>query len=314
MKFFFPVFAAGLVGLAGSQCRAVIFASTGDPAFNTTAPTGALLDSGWQFQGLWGNFLGTPIAPQFFITAEHILGNVGDLFSYQGQSYVTDAVYDDPNSDLRIWHVTTPFPNFAPLYLNNNETGKELVVFGRGTQRGGEVTFAGNPRGWLWGAADGVPRWGTNTVNGFLSGGGSIGSLLVADFDLSGPATEAHLSVGDSGGAVFIKDTDNIWKLAGINYAVSGPYYTSSSGAGEFQAALHNEAGFFVSNGGGGFVPASGPGEFYSTRISSNATFITQTTGIPEPSTALALIAGAALGGTLCRIRRREGRPQALEV
>jgi len=43
--------------------RAVILYRTADPAANTTAPAGDLAGSGWQFEGIFGGFLGTPIAP-----------------------------------------------------------------------------------------------------------------------------------------------------------------------------------------------------------------------------------------------------------
>ena len=62
-----------------TPARAVIFESTGNPLFNTTAPTGDLAGSGWDLQGSWlGDFLGTPIAPQFFITAKHLGGTNKD--------------------------------------------------------------------------------------------------------------------------------------------------------------------------------------------------------------------------------------------
>src|SRR6266852_1865597 len=63
---------------------AVLFYSTADPAHNTTAPTGVLTNSGWQYQGLWGAYLGTPIAPKYFITAAHVGGSVGDRFRFRG--------------------------------------------------------------------------------------------------------------------------------------------------------------------------------------------------------------------------------------
>src|SRR5687767_1696052 len=81
--------------------NAVIFASTGDPLFNTTAPAGELEESGWKFQGLWQSFLGTPIAPNYFITAAHIGGSLGSPFLFQGNAFVTDAFFDDPETDLR---------------------------------------------------------------------------------------------------------------------------------------------------------------------------------------------------------------------
>src|SRR5438552_3750751 len=42
--------------------QAVILLSTDDPNYNTTEPTGRLAGSGWQYEGFWGSFLGTPIA------------------------------------------------------------------------------------------------------------------------------------------------------------------------------------------------------------------------------------------------------------
>src|SRR5690242_732658 len=126
--------------LGATPANAVLFYSTGDPNHNTTAPSGSLTNSGWQFEGIWGSFLGTPIAPKYFLTAEHIGGSVGDIFTFNGVQYTTTAVYDDPSSDLRIWRVCGTFPTFAQIYTNSDEQGKGLVVIGRGTQRGGEVT------------------------------------------------------------------------------------------------------------------------------------------------------------------------------
>src|SRR4030095_4654023 len=114
--------------------------------------------------------LGTPIASNFFITAAHFGGTPGELFNFQGVNYVTDAFFDDPNSDLRIWKVTGTFPTFAPLYTKSDEVGKSFVVFGRGTQRGAQVTSAGMVRGWLWGNSDAVQRWGTNDVSRINNG------------------------------------------------------------------------------------------------------------------------------------------------
>ncbi len=73
-----------------AQCRigAVSFYSTSIPSFNSTAPTGALVESGWQYEGLWGSFLGTPIGPQYFITAEHVGGSIGQSFLFNGLDFV----------------------------------------------------------------------------------------------------------------------------------------------------------------------------------------------------------------------------------
>jgi hypothetical protein len=291
--------------------------STGDPNHNTTAPTGSLANSGWQFEGIWGSFLGTPIAPKYFLTAEHIGGSVGDIFTFNGVQYTTTAVYDDPSSDLRIWRVCGTFPTFAQIYTNSDEQGRGLVVIGRGTQRGGEVTTSTTnilgqvttkTNGWFWGPSDGVERWGTNvvaaTVNGDgVLGGGSIGEVLQAAFDETGGPDECHLSVGDSAGGVFIKD-GAVWKLAGINYAVDGPYNTSTNGPG-FNAAIFDEGGLYKMDATGWTLQTDlppnqpTPGSFYSTRVSAHVPWINSILDGAAPSdTAPTLQSASTVNGT----------------
>jgi len=261
----------------------VILLSTGDPAANTTEPAGVLAGSGWQWQGTWGAFLGTAIDPHHFITAKHVGGSVGQSFVLNGVSYTTDAAFPDPASDLQIWRVTETFPSYAPLYSGSAEVGKDLVVFGRGTQRGNEVTVAGgtggDQKGWLTGPSDGLQRWGENSVAGVYDAGVSLGQMLVAPFDLAAGGNEAHLSAGDSGGGLFVQD-GGIWKLAGINYAVDGPFSLTAGGA-TFQAALFDMGGLFK---GGTQIPdtlADDPSAFYATRISAHESWVASV--VPEP-------------------------------
>ena len=123
-----------------TRSEAIIFEATSNTAFNTTAPTGALTNSGWQYEGLWeGNFLATPIAPNFFLAAIHVGGSPGDIFQLNGFSYHAVTNWDCPNSDLRVWQVAETFPSYAPLYTTTDEVGKHCLVFGRGTQRGGQL-------------------------------------------------------------------------------------------------------------------------------------------------------------------------------
>ena len=271
--------------LLGSPARAIILFSTGDPGYNTTLPAGTLTNSGWQYQGRWGSYLGTPIAPRYFVTAKHVGGAVGDAFLHGEASYITTASYDDPGSDLKIWRVCRDFESFAPLYTNSDEAGRGLVVFGRGTQRGPELRVAGVLKGWQWGAADEVERWGTNRVWGILNGGDALGDLLTAAFDANAGPDEAHLSVGDSGGAVFIMD-NSTWKLAGINYSVDGPYNTNNTGRGFF-AAVFDEGGLYAGGEGNWTLvrnlPIDKPSGFYSTRISSRIAWISSILMQPPP-------------------------------
>jgi hypothetical protein len=255
---------------AATTSNAIILLRTGDPTANTTAPTGSLAGSGWDYEGTFGGFLGTAIAPHFFITAQHV-GLQSNTFFYRGLNYTITQSFPDPNSDLRIFKVAEAFPAYAPLYLGNNEIGHHLVVFGRGTQRGGDVLFEGNLRGWFWGGSDSVVRWGENEVASTAFFGG-LGDMLYALFDGNAYTEEAHLSSGDSGGAVFLDD-GGVWKLGGINYGVDGPF-SSEPGGDNFIAALFDMRGFYGINGVLIDGPVPVPSGFYASRISSNLTWI----------------------------------------
>jgi hypothetical protein len=255
---------------------AVILFATGDPSANTTAPTGPLAGSGWQYQGMFGSFLGTPIAPQFFITAKHV-NTSGIALDFGGQSYPVAKQFNDPNSDLSIFQVTGTFPTFAPLYTRTDEIGKSLVVIGRGTRRGTEILMDGDLVGWNWGLPDAVMRWGQNAVSEVVSGGGGIGGLLYATFDQGGLPDEAHLSSGDSGGGVFIQD-GGAWKLAGISYAVDEVLLDDTPpNPPSLVAAIFDARGYFAWDGSNYVLISDSsavPTGFYATRISSKLAWI----------------------------------------
>ncbi len=279
---------------------AVILYGTGDPTVNTTvSPTDAAYTP-WQYEGQWGGFLGTAIAPNYFITAAHVGGGVGQGFNYQGNSYTTVGSYALAGTDLTIWQVDHSFSSYAQIYRGNDEVGKDLVVIGRGTQRGSEVMVGSQAQGWNWGGGDGVQRWGENTVAsaGTLPG---YWQMLSATFDAGAGPNEAHLSGGDSGGAVFILN-GSTWELAGINYAVDGPYSLTAGGA-SFIAAMHDQTGLYDGVSGD---PLAGPGAFYATRISSYQNWIDGITAVPEPTT---MIVGALLllpfGASTLRMLRK---------
>ena len=239
------------LSLCGPAAHAIILYSTGDPTANTTAPTGALANSGWQYENSFLSFNGYPIAPDSFVVSKHILGalqtpgNPSVNFTYLGQTYTTVARFDAPNGgDLTVLKIDPaingPFPSFVPLYRKTDELGKNFVVFGRGSERGPEVNIPptaittaspnGTFRGWEWGGNTGTQRWGENTVSQILtdSGPGGVQQFLYSNFTpptAGGLANEAALSVGDSSGGVFILDIDdNTWKLAGLNSGVDATF------------------------------------------------------------------------------------------
>jgi len=269
------------LGWAG-RCAAIIFLATGDVQHNTTTPGD---NSGWQYEGQFHEFLGVPIAPYFFITAQHIGGSVGDMFDFHGDHYTTIAVHDSPTTDLRIWEVAPgkAFPTYAPLSSGAAEgIGATVTVCGRGTQRGAEVVVGGEAKGWYRGSGDQVERWGRNTLLDPVSVAG-FGEFLYCDFNNPGLDEECHLSAGDSGGGMFVLE-NGLWRLAGIHRWVNGPFRIGESGS-QFDAALYDIGGLEVQDPGWTLIPdqvENIPSGFYSSRIAAELPWIKTTTGIAD--------------------------------
>lgn len=260
--------------LVAQTARGVICLDSGDPQSRITTPGD---NSGWQYEGKFKDFLGVPIAPHFFITATHIGGVVGDVLDFHGDPYTTIAKHNVPSTDLTIWEVNhvKPFPTYAPLSSGAADVGSLVTVIGRGTQRGGEVIVGGESKGWQWGVTDKVQRWGRNTVGGVQTAAG-FGQLLYCDFDSPGQPDECHLSNGDSGGGMFVLE-GGLWRLAGINFSVDGPFREPPSGS-PFNATLFDAGGLEFSNGSGWTLVPEGPTDvassFYCSRISHSLAFI----------------------------------------
>lgn len=270
--------------LSAVRCLAVIVYT--DPGRLDTAPTGKLANAGWQYEGNFFGFTGTAIAPNYFITAAHIGGGVGQGFLYNGAEYITTAFYDDPNSDLRIWKVDGTLPAYATIDAKKNEVGKQAIIFGRGTDRGDALIVKKKVRGWEWGAADDNLSWGTNRISSAtkINGGDNV---LAFKFSASkSKPDEATISEGDSGGGVFVK-IGKSWELAGVNFTASGPYSLDSNPADEFNASLFNAAGFytFTSNNQPIFTKGASPTIDYATRLSTESVWINRVlSGLATPS------------------------------
>ena len=93
--------------LAPLDANAVIV--YGDHESNTNAPSGALTDSGWQFQGRFRQYLGTPIAPHHFITAGHFGGATNETFYFDDNAYTIINKNVDADSDLVLYEVSGTF-------------------------------------------------------------------------------------------------------------------------------------------------------------------------------------------------------------
>ena len=300
--------------LSAAPAWAIIFNHTADTAHNTSAPTGAYQDSGWQWMGAWFGGNGIAVDQHHFITANHFgTPAAGELFTLtDGSTYSYHSHVDDPQSDLRVVRVNEPFSSWAPLYTNSNESGKLAVLYGRGRTRGEPV----DDKGWKWSSAGvGTMRWGTNVVTEYADyedQPSGVDQLLRLAFDRLGnvDATdeEAHLAAWDSGGGMFINDA-GVWKLAGVNYSVDGPFdVEGDGGANDFDAALVDRGGFYeaADDDQWNFIPdepQDNPSAAYGTRISQRIDFIA--TAVPEPSTVLLLVCGLLCAIGLAGLRRR---------
>jgi hypothetical protein len=295
----------------------------GSSAGNTTAPADSGLATRWGQVGNFNSFLGTPIAPQFFLTAKHLGNLTGQAITFpDSTSYITTAAFFDSASDLAIYQISSTFPSdkIVPMYAGSFFANQAMTIFGRGAPRtdtvvnGDKVGSGTEAKGWTWGSGTGARSWGTNTLDG-LSNQGAAGIQLVYDFDLSGGSNEGVLSLGDSGGPVFMQE-GGVWKLAGINYAVESIFNTTNAGTG-FNAAIYDRGGlYFSSNINGPWTyldPAGGdlPARSLSTSIPDHATWITSVITVPEPTT-LTLIGAAALIGLAGLRPRTTSSPQPL--
>jgi hypothetical protein len=296
-----------------TPCRAIVFEATADPTHNTTAPTGIYADSGWQYEGTYGAYLGTMIAPQYFITAQHF-GTQGTTFTQNGifsggadVTYNIDTAanggvgyWNIAGTDLRIFKIQETFSTYAPLYTGSSEIGLTLEVNGRGGPRGANVLVSGVLHGWQSTNPDGFARWGTNTVSGIYSS--AVGDLITASFSASGTAEEATLSNGDSGGGVFVND-GGIWKLAGVNYSIDGMFDTNNipNDGSDFNAALFDRGGLYQGSDSFGWtlipdLPLDNPSSMYASRISTSAASIMSITMVPEPQSALLVMLALSVG------------------
>jgi len=303
-----------------SSARAVILYSSSTR--NTSAPRGSLANSGWQWEGQLGGVLGTVISKKYIITASHFNAAVGTSFDIGGTKHRTVDMWDDPNTDLRIYKCVGTFDSWAALVKTPIETNRTAMMIGRGGQRGDDVMANGQLKGWQWGFQDGVQSWGRNNINGTVDGGAGFGSLLQMDFNANGVGYEGAYSRGDSGGGLFVK-VGTKWLLAGVAYSADGPYSTSSDGSNVFDASLFDRGGLWQQ--GMGIVSDAAtdlPSGSYATRISTNLTWIGDVLsgkiapsdpkggidghGVPEPSALCALTVAAC--ATILRSRPRRHR------
>lgn len=266
--------------LVGLPASGLIFMDGLSPAANTeTAPTGEFEGSGWQYQVRYLTSHATIISPKHFITAAHLGTNQTEVIQeefFNGSERRVFAIKGEPvqigTTDLRVFEIWETFDDFAPLYTGSGEVGQEMVVHGRGIDRGDELSG----RGWKWGSySTQKSRWGRNQIEGVsLSNGNEI---LHFDFDNLLGQDEAMVTARDSGGGWFIKD-EGVWKLAGVTFAVDATYSDAEvpSDDNNFYGVFYDASGFSLGSDESGWssIPTSG-----TSNSPGNLSFYRQTNG-----------------------------------
>ena len=269
-----------LCAVIGLPASGLIFRDGLSPAANTrTAPIGDYAGSGWQHQLRYLTSHATIISPKHFITAHHLGASqeqVTQQAFFNGVGLKTFAIKGTPlrigDSDLRVFEIWETFDDYALLYKKSDELGKEMVVHGRGIDRGEEVPG----RGWKWGSyATQKSRWGRNEVGGFVDVEGN--ELLHFDFSDVLGQDEAIVSPRDSGGGWFIKDGP-IWKLAAVTFSVDASYSSSAipSNQNRFNGVFYDAGGLYIGSDDSewNLIPIFGESE-----NSSDSRFYRQTNG-----------------------------------
>lgn len=277
--------ASAVLHLDGSRDLAV-------PTDGTLAP--------WLLEGRVGSGLGTPIAPNLFIAAQHYSGVGTQETIYYGPydhptGYAANASWDIPGTDLRIFRINGTFDHYAKLYdagASGPETGRDLFVVGRGGVAGSAYNVGTEQRGWYWTNSEGNQSSGRSTVAGTETDA-TYGGLV--RFDFAGSDGLA-LTGGDSGGGLFVLVGDE-WQLAGVNLGTDGPWSRTATGTLE-NAAIFDARGLYYSQGTSlprGYEPDGPdavPGSSYASSISSNRAAINgifditdNDALIPEPTT-----------------------------
>jgi hypothetical protein len=104
----------------------------------------------------------------------------------------------------------------------------------------------------------------------------TYGEVLYCEFNHPGIPFECHLSSGDSGGGIFVLE-DGLWRLAGINLAVDGPFRVPPEGSA-FHGPIFDQGGLEYRDGTDwkpvADTPTDVPSSFYNSRISASLTAI----------------------------------------
>jgi hypothetical protein len=235
-----------LVALAVQPALAIVVSDEQNDALHRALGNSVPFESVGRFTGTTATngFLasGTLIAPEWVLTAAHVVDDVRSLtFSIGGQVYQVDRKIAYPSWNRDLWsgydiglvHLTKPVDNVRPaqLYAGSGELNHADTVVGYGKTGTG---IFGDTK------CDGVKRGAQNIITEIENR-----RLLLADFQnplppgavsLTGDRSlplEGLIAPGDSGGGLFITTPTGTY-LAGVNSFVGSDYGAPRSVYGNF--------------------------------------------------------------------------------
>jgi len=218
--------AIGVWVAAGPACMAhAVVIAGGDGTANASAPKD---DPGWANVGTLNQLSVVYLGDRWVLTASHVgFGEVtlgGRIYDAVPRSIVRLPGPGGKRSELILFRLAKD-PELPPLEIISTtpRVGDPVVMIGHGRQRERPYTDPkGGYEGWMT-ILPTVMRWGTNRISNVSHTVMNTRAASVR-FDPPGSAgadeSEAQVTEGDSGGAVFIRTAEG-WRLAGILIAAS---------------------------------------------------------------------------------------------
>ena len=211
---------------------AIVFFSQGNDA-NLTSPGGGLpWDNVVQMRNESG-----PIGTGVYLGNRYVLtaGHVGPLTSVK-VGFVDYLLDSSPaiaigTADMKLVRLASD-PGLNGVRLNANPSGDagNSYLVGYGVGRAPDSQLSISPVSW-GDNATAIKRWGTNFVDGAISGvrvAGYTSDLLRTQFNSNAGLNEAALTIYDSGSALF-RQIGSEWYLVGLGAYVQNSGYSLAS-------------------------------------------------------------------------------------